>query len=174
MSQNLSEIVISHDFSLSALLVVNSLALVLLSKSSYFSNVSLEVTEFVLGVGDIGLNLSDIFNSSVDFAVQLIVFVFVAEDLLLENVLLILQLVLIFLQVINLSTHTLVVEFMILESGVQIFIVFSHTSDVLFKFQSFVEKLFVVSKQAIEFVLELVDFNGSLIQLSNKGVFITL
>lgn len=84
-----------------------------------------------------------------------------------------LELSLVFLQVINFALDSIIVELEFLHIGAQLFIVLPDTNHILLQAHSLIEKLLVVSQQRVELIFEFVNLNSSLIELPNEGILIT-
>jgi hypothetical protein len=108
--ERLREVVVAHDFSLRGLVVVQGLAFELLGESADFGDVLLEADEVGLRVGALAFEAGDVLHEAVDVAVQDVVLILVAHDLLLQDALLSPQLVGVLVQVIDLPASGVVVQ----------------------------------------------------------------
>lgn len=142
--QHLCEIIIPHNLALSALVVVDGLRLELLRQPSHLRNVLLKISELILGIGDLCVQIADILNDIIDISIQPVIFVLVSNDLLLQDVLLTFQLSCVLLKVVDLALDVVVVESEFFGVARQEFVVLSHAGCGLVEPESFVEELLVV------------------------------
>lgn len=90
--EDLCQVIVSHDFRLRALVVVDRLRFELLRQPCPLSNVLLQVGEIGLRVRYLCLKIGYILQDVVNVSINLIVLVLIGHDLFLQQILLSLQL----------------------------------------------------------------------------------
>lgn len=103
-------IVVFHYLCLGGLLAVHRLALVFVCQRISLRDIRLQVLDVALGVQDPVVEHGQIVDSGVNVLIEPVVFVLVADDLLLQDLFLRHQLIQVFLSVSNLPPHILLLQ----------------------------------------------------------------